>query len=446
MTNNMAAGERKSFVEDPGRVTELADAIASGKLSPVALVERYLDRISKVDGDVQAWRLVDSEGALSIAKTREAEAKSGRLRGPLHGIPFGVKDIIDVEGLTTLCNSKSRANMKPARADAEIVLALRAAGAIPLGKVHTTEFAFFDPSPARNPHNLNHTPGGSSSGSAAAVAAGTVPIAIGTQTVASVNRPAAYCGIAAFKPSTGSIPGYGIAPLAPSFDTAGFYGYTVEDAVSVFEAVQPQFLKGIARSSAETGIRIVMLEDSHFEDAIPEMRNATERLAGAIGQTEYGVGRIKSPISFARLFELQRTMMLYEVGRVQQALQDEPSGAVGPRILDGIAEGRAISPEQYISTREEVSRMRAMLLHVIGDAAVLLPAAPGPAPEGLSSTGDPRYIAPWTAIGGPIVTIPAGLTSSGLPLGCILASRPGSDERMCRWARRLAPIFRSAAH
>jgi aspartyl-tRNA(Asn)/glutamyl-tRNA(Gln) amidotransferase subunit A len=444
LTSDTSTSGRESFVEDPGRVAELASAIASGALSPVALVERYLDRIAKVDGDVQAWRLVDRDGALSMAKTREAEAKAGRLRGRLHGIPFGVKDIIDVEGMTTLCNSRSLANAAPATADADVVLALRAAGAIPLGKVHTTEFAFFDPSPARNPHNLNHTPGGSSSGSAAAVAAGTVPIAIGTQTVASVNRPAAYCGIAAFKPSTGSVPGYGISPLAPSFDTAGFYGYTVEDAVTVYEVLQPQFLKRDPAPAETAPISIILLEDAHFDDAIPEMREAHERLAKAAAAGGHDVARRKSPISFARLFELQRTAMLYETGRTLRSLLDKPSGTVGPRLLDAIEQGRSIPLDQYLAAREETARMRQTVLDAIGESAALSPAAPGAAPEGLGSTGDPRYISPWTAIGGPILTVPAGNTRSGLPIGCILASRPGSDGRLCRWARRLAPIFRAA--
>ena len=191
-----------NFVADPGRVRDLAGAMARKELSPVALVRRYLDRIAEAAPDVQCWREVDGERALAVAAEREREAAQGRLRGPLHGIPVAIKDIIDVEGLPTRANSKSRASIAPAANDAEIVLALKARGAVILGKVHTTEFAYFDPSPARNPHNLAHTPGGSSSGSAAAVAAGMVPASVGTQTVASVNRPASYCGIAAFKPST----------------------------------------------------------------------------------------------------------------------------------------------------------------------------------------------------------------------------------------------------
>jgi len=438
------AGAGTRFVEDPGRIAELASAIAGCKLSPVALVQRYLDRIAKVDGQVQAWRHVDGERALAIAREREAEAKAGRLRGPLHGIPFAVKDIIDVEDLTTLCNSRSRAGAAPATADAEVVLMLRAAGAIPLGKVHTTEFAFFDPSPACNPHHIGHTPGGSSSGSAAAVASGTAPVAIGTQTVASVNRPAAYCGIAAFKPSTGSMPGYGIAPLAPSFDTAGFYGYTVEDAVDVFAAISPAFLQ-TSSTAAASALQIGIPEDPHLDDADPQMRAALDRLAGALAKSGHKVRRAKSPIAFTRLFELQQLLMHYEAGRVLRHLADQPQGMVGERILGAVAKGRAITAAQYLDARQEAAGMRARLLETVPEPVMLWPAAPGPAPQGLGWTGDPRYIAPWTAIGGPIVTVPTGTTSDGLPLGCLLAGRPGTDAAMCGWARTLAPVARAAA-
>ena len=180
---------------------------------------------------------------MPLPPSARREAAQGRIRGALHGVPVAIKDIIDVEGLPTRANSRSRASAPPASNDAEIVLALKAQGAVILGKVHTTEFAYFDPSPARNPHNLAHTPGGSSSGSAAAVAAGMAPAAVGTQTVASVNRPAAYCGIGAFKPSTRSLSVFGITPLGPSYDTPGFYGWSVDDAVYVYEAVAPSFLR-----------------------------------------------------------------------------------------------------------------------------------------------------------------------------------------------------------
>ena len=211
-------------VQDPGRLRDMAAAIKNKELSPSARAHRYPARSGAVPPSAARWGLGAAAGARAVAAERTDQAGRGEILGPLHGIPIGIKDIIDVEGLPTRCNCKALQDRPPAAADAEVVLGLKAAGAIVLGKVHTTEFAFFDPSPASNPHDTAHTPGGSSSGSAAAVASGTVPMALGTQTMASLNRPAAYCGIAAFKPSTRSMCGFGVAPLAPSFDTVGFYG------------------------------------------------------------------------------------------------------------------------------------------------------------------------------------------------------------------------------
>lgn len=426
-----------NFVQDPGRVRALAAAIAAGTLSPVALVERYLARISEADPHVQCWREIDGERALAIAREREQQAKRGRLMGPLHGIPMAVKDIIDVEGLPTRCNSRSRADAPPASGDAEIVLALRRQGAIPLGKVHTTEFAFFDPSPARNPHNLAHTPGGSSSGSAAAVAAGMAPIALGTQTVASVNRPAAYCGIAAFKPSTRCLSTFGIAPLAPSYDTVGFYGYTVDDAVAAFEAVAPEFLSASVPRSAP--LTILIPEDHHLKDASTEVQTNLARLATGWARGGHRVEGRVSPISFERLFQLQRKTMLYEAGRALAHLLDQPGGTVGEKILAAVEEGRKIDAGIYLEMRFEIDTMRALFYARMSDADLFLwPATPGPAPEGLAWTGEPKYISPWTALGGPIVTLPAAPTADGLPLGCLLAARPGADLALCHWARSLA--------
>src|SRR5215475_8281447 len=233
--------QQTSYAADAGRIAELQRSIRSGALSSAALVERCLARIDAVDPAVQAWRHIARDSARAEADLLDRDAKSGSFRGPLHGIPVGIKDNIDVAGITTLANSKLRADSPPATADADIVAALRLAGAVILGKTHTTEFAYLDPSPARNPHNIAHTPGGSSSGSAAAVGAGAVPLALGTQTVGSVNRPAAYCGIGAFKPSTQSTCTNGMTALAPAFDTVGFYGTRAADAVALYDAVAPAF-------------------------------------------------------------------------------------------------------------------------------------------------------------------------------------------------------------
>lgn len=426
------------LVQNPGRVRVLAADIAKGALSPVALVERCLARIAAVEERLEAWRVVDGERALAEARVLEREARAGRLRGPLHGIPIGVKDIIDAAGLPTRCNSRSRAGVKPATADAEIVLALKRQGAIVLGKTHTTEFAFFDPSPARNPHNPAHTPGGSSSGSAAAVAAGMVPIALGTQTVGSVNRPAAYCGIAAFKPSTRSTITHGIAPLAPSYDTVGFYGYTVDDAVLAYEAAAAPF---VARQAPFTAgkLRIVMPTDPHLDAATPEMIAAWQAMGSTLMAAGHRVESRPSGISFERLFTIQRSTMMYELARNYAYALELAEGQIGVKFIEAVRDGLAIATERYLAERAEIDRLREGVLAAHTDADCFLwPAAPGPAPEGLAWTGDPRFIAPWTAIGGPMVTLAAGSTSAGLPLGCILCSAPGTDRAMTTMARLAA--------
>lgn len=428
-----------SFAADPGRTRELAAAIAGRKVSPVDSVRGYLDRIAQVDPHVQCWRELDAERALDLAKMREQEAAQGRIRGPLHGVPVAIKDIIDVEGLPTRANCRARANVAPSSGDAEVVLALKAQGAIVLGKVHTTEFAFFDPSPARNPHHLGHTPGGSSSGSAAAVASGTAPLAVGTQTAASVNRPAAYCGIAAFKPSTRSLSSFGITPLAPSYDTPGFYGWSIDDAVYAYEAVAPAFFPATAEDLSAGPLQVCIPDDPHIADAIPEMHAALGRIADSFASAGHAVERRRSPIPFERLFQIQRSTMLYECGRALKYLLDEPSGTVGEKISAAIRQGLEIGASQYLGERSEIDAMRATLFQTESNADIFLwPATPATAPEGLSWTGDPKYISPWTALGGPIVSLPAGLAANGLPIGCVLTSRPGSDALMCRWSRRLS--------
>ncbi len=433
----MADTTPKSLVQDPGRLSEMARAIATGELSPVALLERYIARIEAVDGTVQAWRQLDLAGARAEAAALDKEARNGSLRGPLHGIPLGVKDIIDVAGLPTRCNSRSRADAPPPTADAEIVQQLRRQGMLVVGKLHTTEFAFFDPSPARNPHNPAHTPGGSSSGSGAAVASGMVPAALGTQTVASVNRPAAYCGISAFKPSTRSTCIHGIAPLAPSYDTVGFYGYCVDDAVTLYEAAASPFV--VARATPKQALQIVLPEDPHLAAATAETRAAWLAAADRLGGAGHTVTHWASTTSFEEIFTLQRSTMLFELARNYAYTRELAPGQVGTKFIAAVADGLAISTNRYLAERARLDDLRTVVLAANPDAdAFLWPAAPDTAPKGLEWTGDPRFISPWTSIGGPIVTVPVGLAANGLPIGCILASAPGTDREMCVIARHVA--------
>jgi aspartyl-tRNA(Asn)/glutamyl-tRNA(Gln) amidotransferase subunit A len=428
-----------SYAADPGRIAALAQQIRSGDLAASALVERCLARIDAVEPAVQAWRVVLAERARAEAAALDAEAKAGRFRGPLHGIPIGIKDIIDVAGVTTLANSRSREGSAPASADADVVAALRAAGAVILGKTHTTEFAFFDPSPARNPHHIGHTPGGSSSGSGAAVGAGMVPLALGTQTVASVNRPAAYCGVAAFKPSTQSTITHGITPLAPSFDTVGFYGATVPDAVALYDALAPAFAASFEGSAPST---IVQLDDPALADCDDAILARVAAAAARCVDAGYTVRKAAAPEPWAALYETQVRVMRYEAARIYRPLRD---AAIGPKLREMIDLGLTVTDETYRDDRRRLAAARAAFWAAFPDAALLFPATPQTAPGGFASTGDPRYISPWTALGGPIVTQPLGLHPNGLPIGMLVCGAPGRDRALARLAGALDATFLPAS-
>ena len=428
-----------NYVADPGRVADLARRIREGELSPADLARGYLDRIKVTEPAVKAWREVCADTMVTEAEQRAKEVEDGVVCGPLHGIPVGIKDIIDVAGVPTRCNSLSRADAAPATADAEIVSALRAAGALILGKTQTTEFAYFDPSPACNPHNIEHTPGGSSSGSAAAVAAGTVPAALGTQTMASVNRPAAYCGIAAFKPSTRLFSTFGIEPLSTLYDTVGFYGWSVADAAAVFDAVCPTHARLGRKELRDSPLIVVALQDPFIDDADDEIKKAVERVAERLAGAGHAVEAKNSSVSFKQLHDLHLLTMEYEIGRIQRRLLDEPEGRVGIKLTETIRRGNKIADAAYLDARRKLDKVRTEFFDAFrGVDAFLWPATPKTAPKGIAWTGEPKFISPWTALGGPIVTMPAGFAADGLPIGCLITGAPGSDFRFGQIACRIA--------
>jgi aspartyl-tRNA(Asn)/glutamyl-tRNA(Gln) amidotransferase subunit A len=429
--------EPVSFAASPGRVVDIAADIRAGSRSPTDVVQACLDRIAEVDEQVNAWVSVDSAGALATAAEMNREANDGMLRGPLHGVPVAIKDICDVAGWPTRCNSRTRADAPPATADAEIVTALRTAGAIILGKTQTTEFAYYDPSPARNPHNVEHTPGGSSSGSGAALGAGMVPAAIGTQTVASVNRPAAYCGVAAFKPSTRSMATYGIAPLAPVYDTPGVYGWSVADACYLYDAVRPPH--GRPDDGLDGEVRVVVMNDPFLGEAEAEIIAARDDVAAWLRDAGHDVIEMDSPIALEDLNDLQGHTTVYELARIHAGLLEFPEDQVGAVLRQSVIDGNQIDDEVYQAERRQIDAMRVAMLDALRPAdLVLWPAAPATAPAGLEWTGDRRYIAPWTAIGGPVVSLPSGLGAGHMPIGMLLAGVPGYDRFVSRVAPRLA--------
>jgi aspartyl-tRNA(Asn)/glutamyl-tRNA(Gln) amidotransferase subunit A len=412
-----------SLVRDPGRIRDLSGAIARGDLTSEALVQRCLDRIAEVDGAVQAWIHLLAEEALGQARVLDAEKFK---RGPLHGIPVAVKDVIDVHGLPTRANSASRASIAPATADATVVAHLRAAGAVILGKVHTTEYAYFAPvPPTRNPWDLTRTPGGSSSGSGAAVASGTVPLALGTQTAGSVNRPAAYTGTGAFKPSTLAIGGVGVVPLAPSFDTMGAFGQTAQDAAYLAAGYAAAHLRLPGATAGAP--RLVILEDPLFARlALAGTTAAIAGLAEKLRSAGLTVAAAPSPVALDDVLDTHRQVLLAEAGRTHANL---PRELISPRLAADIATGLAMSDADYHAALRALAGFRADFWAAVGpEDLLLMPAAPDVAPAD-GTTGDPSFVIPMTALGGPIATLRAGF-DAGMPVGALLCAAPGGDARL----------------
>ncbi len=421
-----------ALVQDPGRVRDLAAAMASGALTAEALVERCLARIAAVDGQVQAWLHIQAEEARAAARALDAERRrAGAVRGPLHGIPVAVKDVIDVAGLPTRANSPSRADAPPATADATVVAHLRAAGAIVLGKVHTTEYAYFQSlPPTRNPHDPSRTPGGSSAGSGAAVAAGTVPLALGTQTAGSVNRPAAYTGVGAFKPSTLAIGGAGVLPLAPSFDTVGAFGATAQDAAQFAAGYAADHL-GLAGTPTAAAVapRIVVLEDPLIAGRVAHSAAAClAALADRLAAAGMPVRRAASPFPLEEALAAHRVVMAAELGRTHARL---PRDRVAPKIAEDIEAGLAISEAEYLAGLRALAAFRRAFWAGFGpEDLLLMPAAPDVAPAA-DTTGDPSFVVPTTALGGPVATLRAGMApDSRMPVGALLFGAPGADARL----------------
>ena len=426
---------RKNWAADPGAIATLRNAMVTGEFAPAEAVDAALTRIAAAEPAVQGWCLIDRESAYAAAE-RLASTPAGTC-GPLHGIPVAIKDVIDVQGWPTRAGSRTRDHAPLSDADATVVAKLRAAGAIVVGKAHTTEFAFFDgPPPTRNPHDLSRTPGGSSAGPAAVVAAGMVPLSLGTQTAGSISRPAAYCGIAAFKPSSLSWPGFGVIPFAPSFDTVGVFGYRVADAALAARALMPDFMA--AESRPGTPPRIVVLNDPLLADASPCVAEIGQEVADKLAAAGIDCTMRDSPVSLAALNAMHLLIREYELGRAHAALRHAPDGQVTPSLREAIARGLRIGMEDYVRAFRELAAARAVFWDAMVAAdALIFPAAPDIAPKGMA-TGDARFVVPFTALGGPIVSLPIGFTC-GMPLGIMLIGAPGTDRMLLDIAERLAP-------
>lgn len=428
-------------------VAEAAARIRQGSLSPVELVESCLRRIDELEPKLKAWVTVDRDAALAEAGRYEEERKQGKFRGLLHGIPVGIKDIYYTAGIKTTAGSPLLADFVP-QYDATAIARLKQAGAIILGKAVTTEFAVLDPAATRNPWNLEHTPGGSSSGSAAAVAARMCPAALGSQTAGSTIRPAAYCGIVGLKPTYGRISCYGVIPVAESLDHVGILTRTVTDAALLLQVLAghdpqdpnssqipvpdySQVLGSLAQPP-----RIGFVQGFFFDRATEEVRAHTQATAERLARAGAQVEEIRLPESFTPVPDVLMTMVCVEAAKYHEDSFREHRDQYGPKLREILERGLAISGVQYVHARQAQRQFQRDMAEVLSKRdALLTPSTPAPAPRGLDTTGDPAFNGPWTFAGLPVVGLPSGLSTSGLPLAIQLAGTFFAEERLLAVAR-----------
>ena len=373
-------------------------------------LEQCLQRIRELEPSIHAWVEVQPEPSTAD--------------GPLSGIPFGVKDIVETKGMATEYGSplyKGRVGTE----DAPIIQEIRSKGAILLGKTITAAFAYKTPGPTRNPRNLDFTPGGSSSGSAAAVAAGMVPFTIGEQTRGSIIRPASYCGVTGFKPTYNLLPMKGVLPAATSLDTLGFFTHTPADMIALWQAL------GYSTGSGE---QFIFAAPEPIPECEPEMAEAFHQAIMLLRRSGLTIQTVDIADLLKKLDEASVVEHFYEGARLHESLLKKFGDRLDQPMANLIRDGLKISAEQYSEAKRSIADGRVRVASIFKTTPIILtPAAPGQAPAGLSTTGDPRMNAPWTALGTPAVSIPMPI-ANGLPLGLQLTANLGEDSRLLQAA------------
>ena len=428
-------------------VSEVAQKIKDRQLSPTTLVRSLLSRIDSLDETLRAWVTIDREEVLTTARQRELELEEGNSVGVLHGVPVGLKDIFYTAGMKTTACSRIFADFVP-EYDATSVTKLKEAGAIILGKAVTTEFATSDPSPTRNPWNLAHTPGGSSSGSSVAVAVGMVPAALGSQTGGSTCRPAAYNGIVGLKPTYGRISRYGVIPVSWSLDTVGILVRTVDDAAVMLQAMAghdpkdpgsstepvPDYLAEMKALDRPPSIGVV--KGFFYDRSSQEVRSHTESMVQKLAQAGAAVQEVNLPSSFATAHSCQRIVMNVECAAYHEEFFLRRADEYGPNLRANIEMGMLVPGVEYLQAQRLRREFRRDMVELAKQVDVLLtPATPDIAPRDLNTTGDAAFQSPWTSCGFPAVTVPAGLSEAGLPLAIQLAALPFEEGRLLAAAR-----------
>ena len=404
--------------------------IRAGDLSALELVEFCLAQIQRYESAVRAWVVVDVDGTRRQAARLEEELRKGHDRGLLHGIPIGIKDIIDVEGLPTRAGSPLRENHVADR-DASVVASLRERGAVIVGKTVTTEFAGFDPPPTRNPWNENHTPGGSSSGSAAAVAAQMCMAALGTQTGGSITRPASYCGIAGLKPTHAVVDMNGIVPLSQGLDHVGPIAPAAGDLRLVFRALVDRSDDQLRVHQTTGPPRFSRIEEYFMESADENVREVTRAALDRLQETSLESCHQSLPPSFDEVHTMHRRIMAADAAGYHRDQFLKSPASFGPNISSLIQDGLQLPAADYQAALDHQQRFRSDVESLFQDGRIAVtPATDTTAPGRLNTTGDPRFQSPWSYAGLPTVNIPCGLDSQGMPCGLQLIGPRDSEERV----------------
>jgi Asp-tRNA(Asn)/Glu-tRNA(Gln) amidotransferase A subunit family amidase len=399
---------------------EAARAIEEGSLTSEALVRACLERIEERNAEVRAFVALDPPRAIAAARAAD-QARAGVLRG----LPFAVKDVFDTADYPTAYGSPIHAGHRPP-IDAGCVAMAREHGAVVLGKVATSEFATQTPSDTRNPHNPRHTPGGSSSGSAAAVADRMVPLAFGTQTTASIIRPASFCGVVGYKPTWGFIGSAGLKHLSPSQDTVGVLARTVADAAFFAFGVHG------ARATLQPDLRprLAVCHSSQWDAVRPEMAEAIERTAAAAERAGAKVTRVTLPADLETLIPLQLRLFAFEARQSLAVERLHHHARLSPRLQQRLKVGEDITPAEYLAMRRQAAAGRQTLRALFENVdALLYPPATGEAPEGLLDSGSAQFGALWSLMGVPCVAVPVATGPAGLPMGTQVIGGYGEDER-----------------
>jgi len=435
--------------------TGAAEAIRAGRITSEALVGACLDRIAALEERIGAWAFLDPGHALEQARAADRARREGKALGPLHGVPVGIKDIFDTKDMPTENGTVLHAGRRPAE-DAAAVSLLREAGAVLLGKTVTTELAVYSPGKTRNPHDPERTPGGSSSGSAAAVAAFMAPLAIGTQSNGSVIRPASYCGVYGYKPSHGLISRHRVLRQSPPLDQVGVFARTVEDAALVAERImgfdgrdpdmRPGARPALAGTLAEgppVPPRLAFVKTPVWDQADTDTHAAYLALVARLGEI---VVEFELPEMFGDAVALHRTIMEADLAGSYEREYALGKERLSPILREMIERGRKVPAVEYDRALRRVPALNRALDPVFErHDAILTPATTGEAPVGLESTGSPIFCTIWTLCGMPAITLPVLTGAHGMPLGVQLVGAKGDDARLLRTARRLVNLLARAS-